>query len=293
MEAQQPVYVNYKLPGSEEWHRSVAHTLKTSVETITPEIADQYLQQRGPNRALSEATVKMYAHAMSAGQWQMNGDAVRFNHMGYLVDGQHRLEACRRAQCSFVSLVIRGLDPVAFDTIDIGRRRSHGDVFAIAGEQNTSVLAAALKLVACLLRAQAPLSQRGRHTPQDMTLLLDQHPTIRRSVRLAQQRHHARGLLSSSAYAAVHYCFAQKDAALAEEFVEYMNSGVGREEADPFVVLREKLIDNLSNKAKLSLDYLLAITIKAWNAKREGKTSLRVLVWRTTGTSPEAFPAIL
>jgi len=103
------------------------------IETITPKLAAKYLEANKGNRPLTRATARNYAEEIRLGQWLFNGEAIKFDSNGVLVDGQHRLLAVTLADRSIDTLVIRGLDPEAFKTLDTGRQRSMGDVLALRG----------------------------------------------------------------------------------------------------------------------------------------------------------------
>ena len=47
--------------------------------TITPEIAESYLQHNINNRPLKPKTVEKFAFSLSQGQWVQNGDTIRFD----------------------------------------------------------------------------------------------------------------------------------------------------------------------------------------------------------------------
>lgn len=108
-------------------------TIKTKVQTITPEIAQMYLNRNNHNRAFNTATVEDYAEQLRKGLWKLNGEAIILDNHGNLVDGQHRLKACILANKSIESIVIEGVDGDSFATIDTGRARSAGDIFSIEG----------------------------------------------------------------------------------------------------------------------------------------------------------------
>ena len=72
--------------------------VQTSVETITPEKAVEYLRHNTNNyRKLSLATVSKYVAEIKAGRWQLNGETIVFGEDGILKDGQHRLAAIAKA----------------------------------------------------------------------------------------------------------------------------------------------------------------------------------------------------
>lgn len=121
--------------------------MQMKLETITPRKAADWLKLNVNNRPLSESYVKQLADSMADGQWQVNGDPIRFDGAGGLTDGQHRLTAIIKSGASVQSWVLRGLDAKAFDTIDRGHKRSNGDILARRGENNYNMLAAAVNVI--------------------------------------------------------------------------------------------------------------------------------------------------
>lgn len=73
---------------------------------------------------------------LSENKWALNGETVKFADDGFLIDGQHRLEACVRANTAFIAHVVFGIDRESFQTIDIGKRRDGSDTLAMMGVPN-------------------------------------------------------------------------------------------------------------------------------------------------------------
>ena len=119
--------------------------LKMSVETITPEIATEYLKANTKNYRgkLSRAKVIQYAEDMKAGRWELNGEAIEFNEDGVLVNGQHRLAAIVYAKIPIQMAVIRGVKK-GVTIYDIGFNRTVNQIATAKGvDVNGSVTAAA------------------------------------------------------------------------------------------------------------------------------------------------------
>lgn len=89
--------------------------MKVDVETITPKMAEEYLKHNKINRTLKDKRVTSYANDMKDGAWQLNGEAIRFNKSGDLIDGQHRLNAIIRANKPIQTVVMRGIN----DTVSV------------------------------------------------------------------------------------------------------------------------------------------------------------------------------
>lgn len=104
------------------------------IETITPQDAERILKESEKafseaeggfkQRKLRDATVKAYAEDMAAGRWKENGETIKFDSEGRLIDGQHRLSAVVKANTPIQFFVVKGLDNSVMDTIDYGMKRS-------------------------------------------------------------------------------------------------------------------------------------------------------------------------
>jgi hypothetical protein len=243
--------------------------MKISNETITPDIARQMLAANGGNRSVSESNVKKIVRSMLAGEFVFNGDAIRIDADGELLDGQHRLIACVESGVSFQSIVIRGLDRSVFRTIDQGRIRTAANVLSCVKEVNCTALAATLKLIDCYEKGTI---DSGRRTMQDnykIIDLLEKYPRARDSVAVVGKR--LRGLISESGASACHFLFASRDLVAADLMIEQLHTGRGMEDGSPVFLLRERLLANLTNRSKLPDIHKIALMIKAWNSLRDGK----------------------
>lgn len=117
----------------------------STIEVITPEIAQNYLKKNRINRVPLQRVIDCYAEDMAAGRWQLNGASIKFDIEGCLIDGQHRLLACIKSRATFITYVTRGLPLDAMDTIDNGKARSAGDVFRIKQIPNGSTVSSIVR----------------------------------------------------------------------------------------------------------------------------------------------------
>lgn len=118
--------------------------MKAHKVTVTPQMASTLLENNKRNRTLKRQHVAFLCEEIRNGRWKFNGDAIRVATDGSLIDGQHRLEAVVQTGIPIETLMVSGLDPDVFDTIDGGARRSNGDTLSVAGEKSGRNLAAAL-----------------------------------------------------------------------------------------------------------------------------------------------------
>lgn len=118
----------------------------TTWETVTPEMALEYLATRDgkPQRPLRAVDVRKYSADMKAGRWLENGESLIFDTNGELVDGQHRLHAQLDAGVTMQWVVVRGVAPEVFQTIDRGKNRTAAHLLDIAGLGPDSTMIAAV-----------------------------------------------------------------------------------------------------------------------------------------------------
>jgi hypothetical protein len=254
--------------------------MRNSPVTVTPRMAKKWLLKNDSNRPLSQQRVEYYAEMMRRGIWELNGDTIRFAEDGSLIDGQHRLAACILSNTSFTTYVVTDLPKSAFDTIDQGKSRSHGDVLAAAGEKHYTTVAAALSI---LLRLKDPNFNIPKTNPRDLKALLRKHPGIREAVAESV----GAKVMRASLAGALRYVCGHIDAERAKQFFDRVEEGTQLTKDMPEYVLRTALLHRPSYGAKLSLYTTAALAIKAWNAAYN-KQPLRLLKMN----EGEPFPAI-
>jgi hypothetical protein len=260
------------------------------VMDITPELAGDWVSQRNDiNRPLREVTVKKYAAIILNDRWRLNGDTIKFNKAGKLLDGQHRLTAIVVSNQTVKCFVAFNIQDDAFATLDRPKKRSVADVLARQGEKNVAELAAALtwywKYTEGRARVHGP---EGWPEPDDILPVLVANPGLKDSIH-ATSGSRFRLLSGRTALAVCHYVLGSVDAEARDKFFELLGMPANLDEFHPIFKLRERLYaDNLA-KNKLAQHERIAIIYKAWNAWRAGR-DVRQLSWRGGGEGKEAFP---
>lgn len=116
---------------------------KVEWELIDRERAETYLGFNEGNRKARKDAVDTYVRDLRSGQWEITGDAIRFDTSGRLIDGQHRLMAIAKSGIPAWQLVIRDLDAKVQRVLDTQVRRSAADALRFVGiERNASLIAA-------------------------------------------------------------------------------------------------------------------------------------------------------
>jgi len=259
--------------------------ITVEIALITPTVAAELLEKNVRNRPLNKRHYESIGETMTSGDYALNGEPIIVDSNGNVLDGQHRLHGCIYSGKSFVTLIVRGIDPEAFDTIDAGRARKTGEVLAMEGEVNSNSIAGAvsqfIQFVDCGGRMSAGTAgYRRKATPRLSARILDQHPGIRDSVAAMRRCTLYR---NQQAYV-LHYLFSCVSQPTADDFADVM-TGPCADAGRPFNVLRESMIRNPVTPA--TRRSFAAKCIKAFNAERSGD---RPKMFRFNDT--EDFPTV-
>ena len=257
---------------------------------LTPAAAADWIQLNTSNRRVRFNYVNYLTEQIQQGLWVYDGNPIRFDWDGNLIDGQHRLLAVIKAQKAVVSDVLANLDPRAKDVVDTGIQRTMSDVLTMRSLPYGSQLAAALRVLYCYNQTPRMSGFNGKRIPHTVLLAYyEKHPTIMESVAYVGCRFTR--MAPGSAAAALHYILYERDAEAANKFIRDLWSGDGLPADDPVMVLREKLLRNKSFKEKGTerVTEVLALGIKAWNLRKE-RRRVKSLFWRDKGENPEPFP---
>lgn len=257
---------------------------------VTPDMAREWLGFNTHNRNVRGRTVAAYAADMKNGDWQLNGEAIKFASDGSLIDGQHRLHAIVEAGVTIRMLVIRGLPADVQETVDGGVSRKFGDVLKLRGEPSYAALAAVARRIA-VWEATGTFSTGAAHpTKAQLSRVIERYPQLREESTLAYRVARSCGLAPSI----VGFCiwlFGQLPDA--DEDIEFFFGRLadfqGLTKGDPIYELRRAVEQSKGVRGERGTKYLVAITIKAWNAFRAGE-KVGVLRFTTGGAHPEKFP---
>ena len=258
-----------------------------TVQEITPAMAQRYLEQSRENRPLSVRTVRELSQAIHNDEWQLNGEAIKFDEHGNLIDGQHRMNAIIQSNRSIKTYVCRNLPSDSFKTIDTGKKRNNADTLGLLGFSNPTVLAATCRFVLNFQVNQ--LKSNEIVTNIRMEQFINDNPDIMTSVDFVKTVK-AEGLVPLSIAGGLHFLMNKCDEDEAELFFRDLAKGSMLAASDPVFLLREKMLHYRGRVgAKLTRRDISALLIKAWNYRRTG-TTVKRLVWAKK--SGEEFPII-
>lgn len=265
--------------------------MKIKIENITPQLAKLWLEDNKNFREPKRKNIAKMVQDMKAGKWELNGETIKWDTDGNLVDGQNRLMACIEADVPFKSVV--AYDVESDLNIDCGTQRRLADYLRYHGcERFAGDVASTLRMI-WTLRRHGRCYAKGygdSATNQQLINLYMKEPTITDTV-CRIQRQKSAGLSASLAGALIHL-FREKDEVMAEKFVRVLEGSLSLAVSDPVMQLRERLIKDRLSRARISTAHKCALAILAWNHWRNG-TASRNLNWRESGPTAMKFPNIV
>ena len=255
------------------------------IEVITPTDAARMLGTSAGNRPIRKTAVNRYARDMIAGKWSLNGEGIKFDTAGRLVDGHHRLNAVIMAQRPQTMLVVRNVPSDAMLTLDTGVGRSFYDASIVAGRSYDQRVGPIARW--WYKYNLDKMTFGGQPSHQELEQLVLDHPTIAESARYIHKLKTVCKYCVPSVQGFVHAFASERyDREMADVFARDLNDGAKLDEFSPIFVLRRALVED---DRRIEAYRVLAYTVKAWNAWFVGD-KLRVIHWRNSGPTPEAFP---
>ena len=294
IDATTPLQISGPIAKKLRWKMQAGETVERTL--ITPEIAHEMLKYNEPtdalrNRGLAFVTINTLAQAMTEGRWHFTGDTIKFSRGMRLLDGQHRLMAVIASGVAIDVLVAYGLPDETFAYIDIGKKRTTGDIFHIEGIPNSALMAAAVKFVVGYENGWFSKASIGNLSELiDNAGLVDAY-----RARLDIQQSAGIGHLFAKCKLAppaimtgVHYLCAQKSRAKADEFFTSVATGEELKAKSPAFQLRKRLMTNVVEHERLGRKTMAAFAIKGWNAFRSGQ-EIRIFKF----AADESFPRVV
>lgn len=274
-------------------HEQHEKGISAEVEQITPEIARRYMALNENFRPLDSQRVLKYAREMQAGAWEVNGDAIRFDGDGSLVDGQHRLAAVIESGVTIYALVVMGITAASLSTIDRGKPRSISQWLSAKGIKNAKMAAAVSRYVLAHEKGMWGLKSWRTSDFTDSEVIefaFENESRIQDAISLC---HRKQLNLSRSHLASILMCgsnpgHATKNAT-ATYFVEGLVSGAGLDEHEPVLHLRNLLLSPRATHAVGSNYMKRMLTTIAWNKTVLGEPT-RSLRFTTVGPSKQKPP---
>lgn len=113
---------------------------------MTPELAKKYLDTQVHNRKCNDHWVDALCQSILRGEWIVDGNSIKMDNNGHLIDGQHRLKAVIKSGKTVQMEVRSGFSSDAIHVIDaFAKSRSLSDIATINGIPNGAAVASIIK----------------------------------------------------------------------------------------------------------------------------------------------------
>lgn len=245
------------------------------VKNITPSKAEEYLGFNTYNRPIKRSYVDNLVRLMRDGLWKFNGDTIRFDSNGVLLDGQHRLHAIVESGVAQDFIVVSGLSPESFDTIDGGAKRSMADALALNGVRNSRVVESSLRIISRVNRGLAFVGNSRdsyRASFDEMFKIYDDNSKELDQIvfDVTSNNYKYKGIGYVSVLASLSFITSKIDPMLSHNFIVGIQTGSNLDVDSPILVARNLLID-LRRERLLNTIKARVIIANAWNFFYEGK----------------------
>lgn len=232
------------------------------------------------NRPIGWGWVNYLARQMKSGHWRDNGEPLIFDKEGQLLDGQHRLAAVVKSGQTFVFDVRKNISTDAFTTIDQGRCRSGGQVFAMMGEKNSTTLASIARMVHNWETSGFPLAGR-RISPDELLQTLKRYgDALRQAAATAIALRKTRIPVTTSMSGFCYFLFSQISKKKADEFFGVLMDGTAPYKNHAAVTLSRRLFSEsvAHTRKRLPKRAALGLFFRAWNYHHEGKPVTKLAI---------------
>ena len=261
---------------------------------VTPDMAWDFLSRTTiKNRFITQSTVHKYARQIMAERWCVTGEALKFDDVGNLLDGQHRLWGFIETGLeSAVFLVIKNIPASSQSFIDTPKPRTPANTFEMEGVPDPRIAAAPVNMLKEYEHNRMPGSSAWRVALDNQGIYqytLD-HPDVLTSVSAVADSKGLKDLGKPATIAFTHCVTSRLNPTVAADFwrriAEADYDGLG----DPVQRIRERLIiARRQPHSTVSPTMTAALIFKAWNAAVRGRT-IGNLNWVQRGEKMEKFP---
>jgi hypothetical protein len=247
--------------------------MRIKQENISPNLASEILAKQAKNRTMRATHIKRLAGDMIAGRWEDNGETIKIDVEGKLIDGQHRLKAIIKSGVTLPLFVARDVPKGVIHTVDTGATRGVADALKIADYHAPTLLAAAARQV--MRYHENGVVDPGRMpkavSSSEAIAFIEAHPRINEGISLTYSERH---FLSPAYFAALYAMIEESWEPKFFSFFDKAAKGVGIEEGCPTMYLRNDIIKMRERNEMRKTGQVFYVFIRYWNTFTKG-TSLR------------------
>ena len=271
--------------------------LKIEYAEVTQDMAWEFLNRTNiKNRFITQSVVHRYARKIMANRWCVTGEALKFDALGNLLDGQHRLWGfIETGMETAVFLCMYNVPADSQPHMDTPKPRTPANTLEMEGIPDPRLTAATGKMLNEYDHGRLPGTHAWRIALDNEELLqyTVDHPDVLKSVQVISESKGMKELGKPATLAFAHCITTRLNPTVSEDFwrrlAEADYDGVG----DPVQRLRERLlIARRQPHSTVSPTMTAALIFKSWNATVRGR-SMGHLNWIQRGDKMEKFPVPL
>ncbi len=248
---------------------------------ITPDEAKELLVRNTQNRKVNRSLVEFLKLQIKTGAFVYNGQSVTLAEDGTLIDGQHRLIACVETNISIDIEFISGVSSAAFGTIDTGRVRSIGDIFAINGVENSTSIAAIcnMTMIKMGLNKKVKNTVTVKNSPDEvLEFFRENEAVITKYYSVLTSARRKQRLLTIAKVVAMALILDIEDNRGGLDYIRQILTGVAETESNVPILIREKLIrDALSPRTSLDQPYIRNMIFNSFSLYKENREVKRLV----------------
>ena len=242
--------------------------IEITKQLITPSIAKNYLEQNVHNRRISQPVLLRYVSEMINGKWKEDtGELIKISKTGRILEGQHRLQAIVKSNCSIYFHVVFNVDESVFDVLDTGKSRNASDCFTVAGVKLSNTIPSMIALYS-LLEEGKKKGQQLNLTSTNAKLLEQYHKDADFWQNIARNAGHwyttFAKILPPSFIGGFFAHFYERNPTKAEMFMNQLCTGSDITN-QTINMLRNKLMQDKMAPRKMPPTLKMALIIKTWN----------------------------
>jgi len=243
------------------------------VAELTPALAGILLGVNDGNRSLSESGANGCATDIANGDWALNGEPIIIAKSGELNDGQHRCQGVIRSGRSIKTFFSFGVERDSRMTVDQSGVRKVSDYLAMAGNTNTTNLAAMARLL-WIYDEKGSVMFGGTNLPTKTQVRQKafDNPKLAESFAVlpASSRSIAR---SKSVLGFCHFILLRRSSrATVDYFILKLCLGDDLAKNDPIYACRERLISDRRMRTSEKVE----LVFRAWNAFRAKRRTTKI-----------------
>jgi len=247
---------------------------------ITPAMATAMLARNEHNRRESPGEQKDWESKLHTGRVRHTHQGIAFDVLGRLQDGQTRLRSIETSGVPAELMVSAGWPVENFAVADTGRRRTAAQVLSMEGTVTASWIAPAAKLLHLYgvwghVMLDHTKDRVGNDQILDVIGKLDDQDDMTTAVQVASRlRGQIRKVPPAGIIASIYLIrrAVSPDYESVDAFVEMLVGGVA-EKTDPMVFALRRRLTNaaMTPRERLTSAEIMALTLKAWNARIDGR----------------------